>query len=469
MEQPLKIKELSQVQNDLYERRKVKNDDTPEVLYERRKVKNDDDTPEVKRKEEKEDEVTVAYETLEHELTVAYDTVENELVVAVLKFMRLKATIARSCQMLKTMKEKKQELRIHNGIICKFFLFVKHWLVINSLLLLVILAVDRYRRVCHPFAKQITPQIACWIIFGIITFSLLTSVHSFYTSDSEPLNWFHDSEISGVGYLCMYSEGHSEATVGRVFHIGVICIQTVSVISLIVTYTLILMKFRKTQTKLTSHTQVRFTSGNSDSNNIEQMPVSHISGNAIFDRHCGKPTEKGVQKISVLGSDIPDASNLKCTKDQLGREREFKLSSTERRLSIMTFILSVASIISFVPYFISIEFKPNLDGTTLVYPTGVALIRRSYILNSVVNPFIMMYFNAEFRQYVNYMQKAELLNEPNAKYVEQLFSDSFERNMANMVTNIVDGVVAGLKQQISDLTIENKLKERVEVLEFKSN
>ncbi|KAL4226905.1 hypothetical protein ACF0H5_014883 [Mactra antiquata] len=98
MEQPLK--ELSQVQNDLYERRKVKNDDdTPEVLYERRK-------------EEKEDEVTVAYETLEHELTVAYDTVENELVDAVLKFMRLKATIARSCQMLKTMKEKKQELKI---------------------------------------------------------------------------------------------------------------------------------------------------------------------------------------------------------------------------------------------------------------------------------------------------------------------------------------------------------------------
>ncbi|KAL4222318.1 hypothetical protein ACF0H5_018356 [Mactra antiquata] len=113
MEQPLKLKELSQVQNDLYERRKVKNDDdTPEVLYERRKVKNDDDTPEVKRKEEKKDEVTVAYETSEHELTVAYDTVGNELVDVVLKFMRLKATIARSCQMLKTMKEKKQELKI---------------------------------------------------------------------------------------------------------------------------------------------------------------------------------------------------------------------------------------------------------------------------------------------------------------------------------------------------------------------
>ncbi|KAL4239476.1 hypothetical protein ACF0H5_000291 [Mactra antiquata] len=111
MEQPLK--ELSQVQNDLYERRKVKNDDTPEVLYERRK--NDDDD-EVKRKEEKEDEVTVAYETLEHELTVACDTVENELVDAVLKCMRLKATIARSCQMLKTMKEKKQELKIQYAL-----------------------------------------------------------------------------------------------------------------------------------------------------------------------------------------------------------------------------------------------------------------------------------------------------------------------------------------------------------------
>ncbi|KAL4230964.1 Gamma-aminobutyric acid receptor subunit alpha-4 [Mactra antiquata] len=113
MEQPLKLKELSQVQNDLYERRKVKNDDTPEVLYERRK--NDDDD-EVKRKEEKEDEVTVAYETLEHELTVAYDTVENELVDAVSKCMRLKATIIRSCQMLKTMKEKKQELKIQYAL-----------------------------------------------------------------------------------------------------------------------------------------------------------------------------------------------------------------------------------------------------------------------------------------------------------------------------------------------------------------
>ncbi|KAL4229210.1 hypothetical protein ACF0H5_012249 [Mactra antiquata] len=91
MEQPLK--ELSQVQNDLYERRKVKNDDdTPEVLYERRKVKNDDDTPEVKRKEEKEDEVTVAYETLEHELTMAYDTVENELVVVCRCCIKIHAT-----------------------------------------------------------------------------------------------------------------------------------------------------------------------------------------------------------------------------------------------------------------------------------------------------------------------------------------------------------------------------------------
>ncbi|KAL4227745.1 hypothetical protein ACF0H5_013181 [Mactra antiquata] len=66
----------------------------------------------MRKKEENENEVTVAYETLEHELTVAYDTVENELEDAVLKFLRLKATIARSCQMLKTMKEKKQELKI---------------------------------------------------------------------------------------------------------------------------------------------------------------------------------------------------------------------------------------------------------------------------------------------------------------------------------------------------------------------
>ncbi|KAL4238102.1 hypothetical protein ACF0H5_002814 [Mactra antiquata] len=180
-----------------------------------------------------------------------------------------------------------------------------------------------------------------------------------------------------------------------------------SVVCLIISYTQILRKIVKTRKRLTLDNTVRFNKVETICKNVEQSSgsTSHTTASNIDatedDNGIGVNNINEVKKTTTSETEI-NSSYTKRVEQQKARPKgkTSNLSETERRISIMTFVLTVASVVSFVPYFISIPIKPNLDGTSLVFSVVVAFARRSYILNSTINPFVMLYFSTEFRQYV---------------------------------------------------------------------
>jgi len=67
-------------------------------------------------------------------------------------------------------------LTYKNVAACKLMFFCKHTLVMASACILVLVAVDRYRRICKPFAWQLSVKLANIVIVCIVVFSILLSV-----------------------------------------------------------------------------------------------------------------------------------------------------------------------------------------------------------------------------------------------------------------------------------------------------
>ncbi|KAL4238105.1 hypothetical protein ACF0H5_002817 [Mactra antiquata] len=242
----------------------------------------------------------------------------------------------------------------------------------------------------------------------MVTFSLVVSIHYLFTSDSEQLKWFEENGTLNDGYICALSKSKPKSYVVSVFHVADVVMHALCVGFWIVFYTLIVRELIMTRHRLAAYSKNRCTKSNANhiSENKERprQAISHISGNGnntIYaeTRMCEKHENVGT-KVTPAALEISPSCHSNHDVDQrhCHNRLPFKLSALERRISMMAFVITVASFSCFVPYYISMTNKPNLSGTGLVYTAGVMAARRSYILNSAINPFIILYFNTHFRQ-----------------------------------------------------------------------
>lgn len=73
----------------------------------------------------------------------------------------------------------------------------------------------------------------------------------------------------------------------------------------------------------------------------------------------------------------------------------------EKKVTLMMTVITILSMISFVPYFVvNLGIKPNSDTSDQEFSVGIQIALRSYILNNAVNPYIIGMFNSKFRKFV---------------------------------------------------------------------
>lgn len=78
--------------------------------------------------------------------------------------------------------------KFENTIACKILRFVNYFASVSSGAILIAIAVDRYRKVCHPFNKQITLRLTKLIIAVACVFSVCVSWPSFIFYGSHEVN-----------------------------------------------------------------------------------------------------------------------------------------------------------------------------------------------------------------------------------------------------------------------------------------
>ncbi|XP_053381730.1 cholecystokinin receptor type A-like [Mercenaria mercenaria] len=275
---------------------------------------------------------------------------------------------------------------------CKVMRFVTYFVAIGSVFTLIVIAIDRYRKICRPFKKQFRRKEAK-IVCGIsIPFSLLLSWPAavFYTS--VPVDILTEDGIELQGFDCTTTREASYKIYIWIFNGFFLLCFIISAIILFVLYGLVgrtIYKHNKSQIKYTqpqspvSHTvESHVTDNNSPKVNVNKRKTSHGT--------------EGVSQAHSTGSElhteiVPDKANE-------------HVSVRTMKFTTVMFVITTVFIVSFLPHLaLSLwrAFQGTYEGETL---SGAGLVAfqiglRSYLLNSAINPLTYGCFNSKFRAF----------------------------------------------------------------------
>ncbi|XP_053383257.1 cholecystokinin receptor-like [Mercenaria mercenaria] len=275
---------------------------------------------------------------------------------------------------------------------CKVMRFVNYFAAIGSVFTLIVIAIDRYRKICRPFKKQFRSKgakIACGIS---IPFSLLLSWPAaiFYTS--VPVDILTEDGIELQGIDCTTTREASYKMYVWIFNGFFLLAFIISAIILFVLYGLVgraIYKHNKSQIKYTrpktsySHTvESHVTDNNSPKVNVNKRKTS-------------RETE-GVSEAHSTGSEIH-------TKIVPNKPKEHVSVKTMKFTTVM-FVITTVFVVSFLPHLaLSLwrAFQGTYEGESL---SGAGLVAfqiglRSYFLNSAINPLTYGLFNSKFRAF----------------------------------------------------------------------
>ncbi|XP_060580842.1 uncharacterized protein LOC132737558 [Ruditapes philippinarum] len=328
---------------------------------------------------------------------------------------------------------------------CKLFYVLKHWFVGNSLFFMVAIGFDRYRTVCFPFSKALTLRTAWCVILGLSVFSLGISVSLFSTTDIVRMNitTSHNSTIHG--HTCTFSESENLQTLRVINHFVDVSLHGIILSLFVFFYTFITRKLIITRKKVKGNVSGKlkmevYKIGSAEHSEItsdistkcEEISEEHPHANtdiSMGNRHKEQSTKQFNEKMTNTPSnnknpglfnlankknhdertEIVNNGNIETgetgvgrSKDTLSRKKRAKNKSRwERRITIMATVKTVSSIACFVPFYVSMMIiTPKLHGDGLVLDVGSIIARRSFMLNSAINPIIMIIFNDAFRQYL---------------------------------------------------------------------
>ena len=330
---------------------------------------------------------------------------------------------------------------------CKTVYFLNNWILINSVILLAVIAIDRYRRICHPFSKQISSRAACFIVLGVTMVTFCLTLRETFLADivAKPVKMNDNSTV--YGYFCVHTDDKTYTSLIQVSHLLNIVLFLTSIILMIVLYVLVIRKIVTTRLSMT-HSTVFSKDLTSSSAQTEDTGVSEAEKNCVPTKNGqtnatndddslipqnGKTSNDNRPKTHILITDAtssasdPQTNNgharkengyTPCNKkintkgsvtlqhskaaNEAEDEKAKKNNKAERGVTTMVIAFTAVSILSFVPYFGTMIFAGRHVSTEdNLSNMGKKVARQFYMLNCVVNPYIMCYFNTRFRRFIS--------------------------------------------------------------------
>ena len=339
------------------------------------------------------------------------------------------------------------------SVVCKLTHFFGRWSVGCSCFVLWMITIDRYRKICKPFNKQITVLKAKQFVAGFVILAFMLSVKELihYSSIKIPLNASNSNETIN-GYYCKELDGSAYKISISVFNAIDMLLFAVIWVSQIIVYILIiynLVKIRNKKEKvigLASSKQANVNHGDDQDDSSftggQGYNLPKTKENISDDKTSGIDLDdclQGTRQCTSICLDTPEpisnqASTLhtehsrpfsteiveistekppeykdncsagtlpKSSKGQggQGHMKHIHLSKIEIKLTLMLFTVSLVFILCFTPYFILVMWALS-SGKEFELEPGIKFAIRLPFLNSVFNPIVYFAFNAEFRAFV---------------------------------------------------------------------
>jgi len=321
------------------------------------------------------------------------------------------------------------ELRFHYTFffpaLCKIFRASRMYFVLVSLLTLIIVAVDRFKKVCRPLKPQYTIRSAGYAILAtnIVAASLTVLGAVVGGNRSVP------TDKEGVeGSNCSYDDDFIGKPITKIYSGILFLIFIVSVILLVVLYSLIGRQVWK-------HSRFRFNPAKAEPSSSSSQnptrstamktvsissPIKYKVQEEVTSGYCSDA--ENTKRLDASFSEIEvglsnDASSESILSDLRGSSKQTKPKPKEKKQKQTTaggqrqstskttftlFIITVVFIVSFLPFLILValwgsnwQFVNNLSGYSF---TVYKMFFHSYHVNNVINCYIYGFCNPRFRK-----------------------------------------------------------------------
>lgn len=273
-------------------------------------------------------------------------------------------------------------------VACKCFRFLNHVVSIASGLMLCLIAVERYRKACCPFKRQMSEgetKIACMVIVGI---SIFLSTACIYLYDVT-LKFTDIPNLSGTD--CTVGASETQQTFFQVYSFVLLLISTGMFILCIVAYSFI-GKSLYNQMKFRQSAQFKDIQKTLD-RDIENKVLDKPDAGDLHQIHEEESSIYSVKNISTLKPLEQPANKSKFPgKDRLDRTR---------RITFMFLIATAVSYAGYLPNLIILIIRATRPSTYLYLQTRLGMLTpvflRGYFLSNATNPLVYCFVDERFR------------------------------------------------------------------------
>ncbi|XP_052065663.1 cholecystokinin receptor-like [Mytilus californianus] len=274
----------------------------------------------------------------------------------------------------------KNQFTFHSVWVCKIFRTINYFFAFNSGYTLVLMTIDRFRRVCKPMKIQMTISVGRICIFVIFVASAIVTAPNLF------IRGIHVIQINAnlSGYDCTISDKYINSNVPAIYHGIVLILCMLGIIIVIFLYVwighaiLVHLRYQK---------------------------------NFKIDRRTSDHSASFVTSTSF--TDITDTSTTNITKDRettppkrnyrkrsIGNERKEKIDASSFKITKIAITISLFYIVSYIPTLVESILEGIYGEVVMSKYLSIPfmyLIQKAFAINHVVNPIIYGFIDTKFR------------------------------------------------------------------------
>lgn len=270
---------------------------------------------------------------------------------------------------------------------CKTFRYINHCVVLSSGLMLGVIAVERFRKACRPFLKQLSTKGAFVACIATVVFAVISSI---------PVLVFYGSaekEAHGlIVYNCKVLPSYRKNKFYKMFYGLLLVLSTSTFLVCTVMYIFVgrvlykQMKFRM-EAQQTHRGQLQ----SMIANDVESESSSVTTGSRESSSVGGKKSV--LRSLSSVPLNALNRLSTKRRKLGVGRSR---------RITIMFIVATGVSYIGVFPNSVILIIKA-VNSTLYRSMTAqlgafIGFLLRGYFLSNVTNPIVYSFFDDRFRR-----------------------------------------------------------------------
>jgi hypothetical protein len=139
-------------------------------------------------------------------------------------------------------------------IACKIFRFLNTCLAMATALMLVVIASERYRRICKPYGNQMTEKQSRYWLIGVVCFAICASLPALYVYGRKTI------DIPGEtikGSECTWSDSVEGKAIGYIYYAWGLLVIIVCMVLLVILYSLVGVHLRTHTIKVQSTIRIK--------------------------------------------------------------------------------------------------------------------------------------------------------------------------------------------------------------------